>query len=74
MGDTATCPFCGAECGTIPVYDAHDNIVYMHFCPSCEALEIEPGFDVSQLKEHEHKDGWRLLGVCMIPTDLGEFS
>jgi hypothetical protein len=58
------CPYCGKSCGTVEVEceDKYGKIIrHLHYCPSCNALEIAPGDDTSELTPREIEKGWELL-------------
>lgn len=69
---TSVCPYCGRNCDTVGVEteDEHGNKIvrYLHFCPPCNALEIYPGDDTSELTEREKECGWELIAKVDAPN------
>ena len=61
----SVCPYCGKSCGTVEVEsedkDGNKIIRHLHYCPKCNALEIAPGDDTSELTPREIEKGWELL-------------
>lgn len=70
--DMKNCPYCGKSCDTVGVEteDEHGNKIvhYLHFCPPCNALEIYPGDDTSELTEREKECGWELIAKVDAPN------
>ena len=69
---TMPCPYCGKSCGTVEVLceDKYGNKItrYLHYCPSCNALEFSPELDTSDMTPRELETGWELLTLDAVPN------
>ena len=66
------CPFCGKSCETVEVKSEQADgtwiIRHLHYCPSCNALELAEGEDTSELTPREIELGWELLSAVSSPS------